>query len=1053
MIASDATAEARQGSSVSLSGDGLTAIIGAPTDSRPGIGAAWVWVKNGSAWTQQGNKLPSSGAVEWSNRGSSVSLSSDGNTALVSGANDSRGIGATWVSTRSGTAWTQLGAKLVGTGAAAGTAYQGVSVLSADGTTAIVGGNAADNSAGAAWIFARPALPNTPAMLTSAWVDGKVSLSWVDASSDETGFEVERRVDPSGTYAQIAAPARNVNFSTDVSAVGTTSYCYRVRATKGTADSAYSNESCVAGYGTATAGQKLQFSSASYSIPGTPADAAVTITRTGGSSGTITVTLLVSGGTASSGDDYLVLPNSAISFVPGETTKTVAAIRVLANNPPNNLTVRLRLTKPSGEVVLGTPSSATLTIASAPAVPPGNVGIFDTACIATASRTDCTGESLRPAGYPAGDNASLERLNVRRIGAVTDGVTLLLLRVRSSTPVTFALKLSSADAPAAYGTLLWRDGTHQGQSVTINPEASPAGPTAYALYLAPAQLPAAAGNLQVVATNGAGASPPAPIALKLPPVVLMHGVWSGPSAFASPEHLSESLFGYLVNEQIYAVTATYEDDPAGSFDPSRYSTPILALSEATDAALRKARAHDVAASQVDVVAHSMGGLVARARATGMLPQGFTLMKELVKYARPENRYKGEFHKLITIGTPHRGTTAATWFAEHRCDYFGSLEALFQRIHKPFGDAVYQFQPSHPVLRTLGEARVPTHTIAGRTPGAWTASEAILNAVLSAFPFTTMDTILGGGRDHDVLVPLASQLAGRNSGNSWTLAERTIHSDNTKIGVDRAFAETTNPELFPRIGTLLRGPIEGYFEVIQQPSIAGNPLDNVPCAGSARAPNQLAAGSVTLTPSAGTIVRPGEEIQVTLSVPDDGASTQAIISIEEGMTLVDGVAGVFGLAYTIPSHAAGDVTISATTLRGDGDNYDGSTYVTVLPAVPPDTLTVSPNAVTMSVPHATAQITVTGGYANGSTITLTSGAAGTTYATESGTTAVVGVSASGLISANGNGEETIVVRHGRLVTSVSVIVAIVNGRPALNAIADTTIHPGQAVDIALTASRS
>ena len=46
--------------------------------------------------------------------GFSVALSADGNTALAGGPTDSSLIGAAWVFTRSGTVWTQQGAKRVG---------------------------------------------------------------------------------------------------------------------------------------------------------------------------------------------------------------------------------------------------------------------------------------------------------------------------------------------------------------------------------------------------------------------------------------------------------------------------------------------------------------------------------------------------------------------------------------------------------------------------------------------------------------------------------------------------------------------------------------------------------------------------------------------------------------------------------------------------------------------------------------------------------------------------------------------------------------------------
>src|SRR6185436_8097725 len=123
-----------------------------------GHGAAWVWTRSGGVWTQQGNKLVGSGAVGNANQGHSVSLSGDGNTAIVGGfadnfIGDDGPVGAVWVWARSGGAWTQQGNKLVGSGAL-GSARQGWSVsLSADGNTAIVGGLGNNNFVGAAWVF------------------------------------------------------------------------------------------------------------------------------------------------------------------------------------------------------------------------------------------------------------------------------------------------------------------------------------------------------------------------------------------------------------------------------------------------------------------------------------------------------------------------------------------------------------------------------------------------------------------------------------------------------------------------------------------------------------------------------------------------------------------------------------------------------------------------------------------------------------------------------------------------------------------------------------
>ena len=153
LVGSGAVGKARQGVSVALSADGNTAIVGGSADNVDS-GAAWVFTRSNGVWTQQRSKLAGTGAVGNAAQGISVALSDDGNTAIVGGAFDNLNTGAAWVYTRSGDVWTQLGKKLVGAGAV-GNAAQGVSVgLSADGSTAIVGGPFDNLNTGAAWVYA-----------------------------------------------------------------------------------------------------------------------------------------------------------------------------------------------------------------------------------------------------------------------------------------------------------------------------------------------------------------------------------------------------------------------------------------------------------------------------------------------------------------------------------------------------------------------------------------------------------------------------------------------------------------------------------------------------------------------------------------------------------------------------------------------------------------------------------------------------------------------------------------------------------------------------------
>jgi hypothetical protein len=152
LVGTGATGPANQGSSA-ISSDGNTAIVGGYYDNS-GVGAAWIYTRSGSTWSQQGNKLVGTGAVGLANQGMSVALSSDGNTAIVGGWRDNNNVGAVWIYTRNAGVWSQQGSKLVGTGAI-GQSRQGEVKLSSDGNTAIVGGPGDNNYTGAVWVFVR----------------------------------------------------------------------------------------------------------------------------------------------------------------------------------------------------------------------------------------------------------------------------------------------------------------------------------------------------------------------------------------------------------------------------------------------------------------------------------------------------------------------------------------------------------------------------------------------------------------------------------------------------------------------------------------------------------------------------------------------------------------------------------------------------------------------------------------------------------------------------------------------------------------------------------
>ncbi len=155
LVGTGGDAASFQGGAVAISADGNTAVVGGIYDNNQ-QGATWVFTRNAGVWSQQGTKLVGTGgAGDFVYQGYSVAISADGNTLIESGWRDNIDTGAVWIFTRNAGVWTQQGSKLVGSGAVGGQILQGTSVaISSDGNTALVGGSG-DNAAGAVWVFTR----------------------------------------------------------------------------------------------------------------------------------------------------------------------------------------------------------------------------------------------------------------------------------------------------------------------------------------------------------------------------------------------------------------------------------------------------------------------------------------------------------------------------------------------------------------------------------------------------------------------------------------------------------------------------------------------------------------------------------------------------------------------------------------------------------------------------------------------------------------------------------------------------------------------------------
>lgn len=106
----------------------------------------------------------------------------------------------------------------------------------------------------------------------------------------------------------------------------------------------------------------LQFSLASYSVSESTANATITVTRTNGSDGAVSVNYAAANGTATQPGDYQPASGTLIWPSDDSAAKTFMVPIVFDGSDENNETVQLTLSAPGGGATLGAPATAVLTI-------------------------------------------------------------------------------------------------------------------------------------------------------------------------------------------------------------------------------------------------------------------------------------------------------------------------------------------------------------------------------------------------------------------------------------------------------------------------------------------------------------------------------------------------------------------------------------------------------------------------------------------------------------------------------------------------------------------
>lgn len=193
----------------------------------------------------------------------------------------------------------------------------------------------------------------------------------------------------------------------------------------------------------------LQFSASTYSVNENGGSATITVTRTGGSSGAVSVNYATGGGSATAGDDY-VTTSGTVSFDDGDTANKTFTVTI--NDDPDyegNETVNLSLSSPTGGATLGSPSAAALTIVENDPQPNQQISpTCPTSLTTTEGNATAVGVS---ATDPDGTVTSAKITSAPVAGITLDNFTPA---ASSGGTATATLNVANTTAPGTYNVLI-----------------------------------------------------------------------------------------------------------------------------------------------------------------------------------------------------------------------------------------------------------------------------------------------------------------------------------------------------------------------------------------------------------------------------------------------------------------------------------------------------------------------------------------------------------------------------------------------------------------------
>jgi pimeloyl-ACP methyl ester carboxylesterase len=424
-----------------------------------------------------------------------------------------------------------------------------------------------------------------------------------------------------------------------------------------------------------------------------------------------------------------------------------------------------------------------------------------------------------------------------RIGTIADGISKLILVFKDNKALYFSIEgRNSTDITD--GRLSGLDQSNVdslSSDITVSPQNISNGESVVAaVYTPPDSFNQDKGSNRTININVNASNPndrSVSIQLYRPPIVLVHGLWMNSNNTWVATNFNKTLVEHGFNPSF----ADYTEHNSKTFDPYNKTFGNYGIDSIRNKILQILKGYhnnSIAASQVDIVAHSMGGLMAR---------GFVQQPD---YKQQDNFMKGSIHRLITIGTPHFGGPLSEILYEHRDDWYcfsekGGIEKP-QKCNEPMQLKTYYENSNTPIeeggiqslfrgsdaYSHLCQTNVTSYAIAGIWEPNATEShsnqEAVYKVITNNSAFRLDEDGFQG--DNDLIVNITSQLGGIQNQisqpgsidipNNSSLYNNTLHTTYYIMGNDKnktnISSETMSPDIQKDVITLLGSSDDSKF---------------------------------------------------------------------------------------------------------------------------------------------------------------------------------------------------------------------------------------------------